>query len=276
MLICFHTFSRRRPKALPSPSLDPNRTMSAFHRVAWGGMAGVATAYGALLASPTGNWIMYDASNQTLLSSAAPPTLSSAGFGTVRLTLTQEGAAKGTAEPCLGNGIFAPPFFWDRTDGALAFAVSPWEYDPEPPASRYVHCYPAGFVDAADKDTCTAAQRQANWDVQGGNHTDKHPAGLSNTTEDGCCAACNADPECIAWVWADPAKPDSSGANCWTMATVTGIRPNSGRVYGGDVPPRPPGPVPAGRTGWWIGGHDADWWVEKGVGLGLQNWMRGL
>ena len=140
-------FGDSNPTAIDCPALAANRAIAPFKRVAWGSMAGVATSFGALLVSPAGAWALYDSANNTLLSSAAPPSLDTTDQGTISLHVNGS-SAQGGAQPCLGNGEFGPPFYWDSQAGALAFAVSAWEYDPASPATTYVHCYPAGFADA--------------------------------------------------------------------------------------------------------------------------------
>lgn len=245
-------------QAIDCISLDSNRTMANFTKVQYGNMAGIRTTFGALVADNSGSWVLYDSNNKTLLNSAAPPSLDTNNYGTVQLHVSQAAAAQGGPEPCLGNGIFGPPFYYDEADGVLAYAVSPWPYDPNTPGSTYVHCYPVGFRSSTAKDVCASGSIQQNWDIDGGDRSSKYPNGLTNQTMEQCCEACNNDSDCIAWVWSDGTHPDSTGENCWPMASVTGLHPQSGRYYGGAVPPAPPSPPP-GREGWWIVGWEADW-----------------
>lgn len=96
---------------LASPSLDPARKPAVGEPVAWGGMKGVKTSFGALLAASDGRWALYDHNNDTLVQSRAPPSFDG---GVVTLAVN---ATPGAGHPCLGNGEFGPPFHWDRTKG---------------------------------------------------------------------------------------------------------------------------------------------------------------
>ena len=105
-----------RPQALPSPSLDPEREIPPFERVDWGNMVGVRTSFGMLLVGTDGSFALYNADNATILSSSSMPSLDARDNGTVRLQVDQPGAAAGPAQPCLYNGIFQAPYFWDEAE----------------------------------------------------------------------------------------------------------------------------------------------------------------
>lgn len=120
------------------------------------------------------------------------------------------------------------------TSGPLATFSSQvaWPYLSGPP----IHSLVKG---ASGNDTCIP--RRNDTDVTGSERSQKFPNGLSGKTEDECCAACNSDPTCIAWVWSDGSKPDPAG-NCWPLSGYGGVVNSQGRVLGGFTPPPPPPP----------------------------------
>ena len=249
------------PEALSTTGLSPTAAAPSTP-VAWGGMAGVQTSFGALLvSSATGAWALYDSNNNTLVAGAAPPTQNSGAGGVdagVVLPVAGASAAAGPSrnDNCLGNGDFGPPFYYNRDGGYLSFAVSSWFYDPNHP-----HCYPVDFAgnvgDAplprvAGGDTCQP--QRAGVDAANAVRSDKFPNGLQNaTTAAACCGACNSDPSCTAWVWSDGSSPDPAG-DCWPLASYSGTTPRSGRTLGGSGPPPP-------QQAWWAMGGAADWYL---------------
>ena len=60
------------PEQMHSPSIQNDLPKAPSTIVSWGDMHGVQTSFGALLASSSGDWAMYDAENNTVLKSAAP------------------------------------------------------------------------------------------------------------------------------------------------------------------------------------------------------------
>ena len=98
---------------------------------------------------------------------------------------------------------------------------------------------PALQAGGGRNDTC--ANRQPGMDVSGPVRSQGFPNGLAGQTEDQCCAACNTDPTCIAWVWSDGSHPDPAG-DCWPLSGYSGAHQQSGRVLGGFTPPPPPPP----------------------------------
>ena len=71
------------------------------------------------------------------------------------------------------------------------------------------------------------------------------PRGLANKTQAACCAACAADPTCIAWISGPLSSPSPTTANCWPLASTVGtISTAQDRVFGGSpfFPPAPPAP----------------------------------
>ena len=89
-------------------------------------------------------------------------------------------------------------------------------------------------------DTCSAPRVAG--DVSHGKRAALFPQGLAGATLDSCCAACNSDSTCIAWVWADAQHPDPTGKNCWPLSGFSGTEAREGRVLGGYAPPPPPLP----------------------------------
>ena len=66
-------------------------------------------------------------------------------------------------------------------------------------------------------------------------------------------------------------KPDSSGMNCWPFHKVYHTQTRGDRTFGGTQAPAPPAPPPpppppAGRTGWWVAGRAADWYLAPAKG----------
>lgn len=113
-------------------------------------------------------------------------------------------------------------------------------------------------------DTCAAGDRHESTDLTGVQRSKNCPNGLQNKTADTCCAACNADSDCTAWILAEPSSPDPTGMDCWLVSSFTGTGNRSGRMSGfGKLPPPPPSPQ--GRDGWWIVGRAADWsvWIGR-------------
>jgi hypothetical protein len=243
---------------LASPSINGGAP-AASTAVAWGGMRGVATSFGALLTDGSARWALYDAANNTLVASGdAPPSLNNGSSGIdagIVLPVSGTAAATGPPRQCLGNGYFGPTFYYNRDAGSFAFAVSAWDYDP-----AQHHCYPVSFSGniggggARARDMCTSTQQDT--DAVDSERTDKYPNGLNGTTLATCCAACTGDPDCVAYVWSNGQDPDPNG-NYWPFKALSGTRPNPGRVFGGSTPPPPPPPQQA----WWAMGQAADWYL---------------
>jgi hypothetical protein len=247
-------------QALASPSLNPSSWSPAPSTpVAWGGMSGVQTSFGALLTDGTTRWALYDAQNNTLVSSNGAPTLNNASGTTadagVVLPVAGASAANGPDRQCLGNGYFGPTFYYNRDAGLFAFATSAWDYDPD-----YHHCYPVSFsgaIGARARDTCDTSQRKNGTDVTNPVRSAKYPNGIAGaTTLEQCCGACNSDPTCTAWVWSDGSNPDPNGS-CWPLAGFDTTTSKQGRVFGGAAPAPPPPPQQA----WWSMGQAADWYL---------------
>jgi hypothetical protein len=240
------------PAALNSTGLAPTGPAPS-EPVSWGGMTGVRTSFGALLVSQAGAWALYDAANNTLVSSGGPPT-QSAGSGSadggIVLPVSGTAAAMGPSrgDNCLGNGDFGPPYYYNRAGGYLSFGVSAWFYDPLHP-----HCYPVSFSgEVGARDSCQP--QRAGTDATGSVRAAKFPNGLQNaTTAAACCAACNSDPSCTSWVWSDGTSPDPAG-DCWPLASFSGTVSRAGRVLGGAGPPPP-------QQAWFAMGGAADWYL---------------
>ena len=251
--------------ALTSPTLDPLRVPASYTIVSWGGMTGIKTSFGALLTSTDGSglWALYDANNVTLVAAGAAPHLSNASSALdagVVLPVNGTAAALGPGRPCLGNGMFAPPYYYNRDASYLSFAVSSWAYDP---IAANHHCYPVAFdghVGATQPrpsiDYCDPAMRKNDTDGENIMRSAKYPDGMNGTTYAQCCAACNGAPDCTALIWSDGTHPDPNG-NCWPLASAGGTKAGAGRVFAGSTPPPPPPPQQA----WWAMGGAADWYL---------------
>lgn len=90
-------------------------------------------------------------------------------------------------------------------------------------------------------DTCLNAQNGVDAVNPGNSPT--YPQGISGATQASCCATCDSDAKCIAWVYSDGSAPDPSGKNCWPLASLSGVTPRYGRTMGGSIPPPPPLPI---------------------------------
>ena len=235
--------------ALSTPSVNAGAP-AASTPVAWGGMSGVATSFGALLTDGASRWALYDAANNTLVASGdAPPSLNNGSSSDAGIVLPVSGvaAASGPTRQCLGNGYFGPTFYYNRAAASFAFAVSAWDYDP-----AQHHCYPVSFsgsvgTAARERDMCSNTKSET--DVSNAVRSDKFPDGLSNTTLAGCCAACESDPSCTAYVWSDGSVPDPNGSECPrpnANPTLT-LRPRTPQTHPDRNPPPPAQPIPNNR-----------------------------
>jgi len=125
--------------ALETPSLDASRHMPTPQNVTINGRSGVATGAGALVTGDDGSWVLYDAHRNIFASSKGSPTFVDQDQGYMQLPINTS-QPDGTPQPCLNNGVFSAPMYYDEEGKVFAFAVSPYENDP-----KDVHCYGAGF-----------------------------------------------------------------------------------------------------------------------------------
>ena len=139
-------------------------------------------------------------------------------------TITSSGTVVNLTAPGLGSVSI------DAATGAFALADAagaPLTQSPGPAAARTSW--------GRRNDTC--AQPRSGADAASPRRSKGFPQGLRNATQAACCAACNSDPTCTAWVWADATHPDKSGNNCWPLLSLGGEVPRAGRVLGGAAPP---------------------------------------
>jgi hypothetical protein len=255
---------------IPTPTVSPLLVPSpAAKPCAWGGMSGICAPFGALLASPSGAFALYDAHNATILTSGtSPPSIKSGGIALDVVSPISGAMTDLPGQPCLSNGMFGPPFAYSSTGKFLAFAVSAHLFDNRDPASTYVHCNPNTFtgVPVPKTDTCVASLRHNHTDATGFERSPTYPSGALVKSIDQCCAKCNEDTYCRAWIASADGKPDASGKNCWPGTRATGFAPADNRVFA-----ELPAPAPAPATGpskgeWWIladnaTGARADWYL---------------
>eukprot|EP00966_Prymnesium_polylepis_P110756 2562134-Prymnesium_polylepis.1 len=76
--------------------------------------------------------------------------------------------------------------------------------------------------------TC-AAPRSSTDAADGVTRSDKYPDGVAAADRAACCAACEGDASCIAWVH-EPAT--TNGVNCWPVKQFSGTKSASGREFG--------------------------------------------
>ena len=79
--------------------------------------------------------------------------------------------------------------------------------------------------------TCAAPSESKDvTDLGNGIRSDKYPDGLAAADRDACCAACEGDDSCIAWIHEEATALDS--ANCWPLKTFSGLKESSNRAFG--------------------------------------------
>lgn len=263
-------FNGAPTRPIASPMTDPSALPAPSVPAAWGGMAGLATAFGALLAAPDGSsWALYDAANNTLVEgrgapSYAPGWNASADPG-ITLPVSGAAAGSGSVEACLNNGVFGPPFYFNTAAGYLVLAASAFPYDP-----KFPHCYPVTFNSApsagaavraprvgGDPSVCSASTRRSGMDVTNPVRSPNYPGGAHAADADACCALCVSDPLCYAWV----AGPGDATGNCWPLANYGAFVAVGDRTFGGGKPPPPP-------ASWWAMGDAADWYAPVGCARG--------
>ena len=272
--------------ALDSPSLDANRTMSAYTPVTTPDGSGIKTSFGELLIHADGTFTMKDNAGKTIVASTSPPTLtvddSSPSNGrhsgiTMPVTGSKTGPGATGRRPCLSNGEWGPPFTYDPVHHFFAFAVSPWGYDPD-----FIHCYPVSFDGLAPltaphtpEDSCTTITHVVPFSANGTKELAFiHTGGALGDGTDTCCNACNSHLRCTAWVFGTP--PGSKGTNppncrlfsCvdqWVPPDVNGADDN---VYlsGGLESQCGAAPVSSGggyihQNGWFGLGKRMDWYL---------------
>ena len=218
------------PAPLESSSLDPARAMASGTLVP----GGVRTAFGTLLIGGDGRFTLQDAAGRTVVAATSPPALvaDDGASGRHGILMPTSGSKTGPGatgrRPCLANGNWGPPYTWDAVEGFFAFAVSPWGYDPD-----YLHCYPASFDGKPPPHTGTGAPPPRAQDscttlthvVPFPNSSRELPgspvAAPGGSAGDGtptCCGACNAEPNCTAWLVDSRVRP--WGRKCHLFACV--------------------------------------------------------
>jgi hypothetical protein len=255
---------------LASPSLDASRALAPSEPVAWGAMAGLRTAFGALLTATDGSgaWALYDAANNTLVASAGAPLQApnAAGESGVLLPVTGPGALDGPAQAanCLGNGDFGPPFYANSEGGYLSYPVTAWLFDPAAPHCNGVSFQgPPPLIPALPSAVCkvfTAGMRALS-----PLPTQSYPAGLHVSKEADCCSACNHDAACVLAEYTEAPQDNVTEANCMVLRGFSGLTAAAGwSVSPGSAQP---GPAPPQAPGWWVlGGGAADVYLAPAPG----------
>ena len=268
------------PTPLDSPSLDAARAMASGRLIP----GGVRTAFGALLIGDDGRFVLQDAAGRTIVAATAPPALVADGAtGRYGITMPTSGSKTGPGatgrRPCLANGNWGPPYTWDAVDGFLAFAVSPWSYDPD-----YLHCYPVSFdgkppsSDAPPphaQDSCTTLTHVAPFPNSSRELPGSPVAAAGGSSGDGtptCCGACNAAPNCTAWVVDSHVKPGGRGCHLfacvgqWMPVPPLPVGASGYRYFSGGLERQCPElPAPASpyvhQAGWFGLGRRVDWYL---------------
>jgi len=81
----------------------------------------------------------------------------------------------------------------------------------------------------APPDAC--ASPRAGFDVSNPRRSPAYPNGLNDTTQATCCAACNSDALCTAFVF--NSAPGARGNNCWPLSGYGALVPAADRLTGG-------------------------------------------
>lgn len=239
---------------LDTPSLDETREFAPGTAVSWGGSYGLSASFGALLVSPSGSWALYDAANNTLVSSSAPPSPAPNGVGEggVLFPVQGPGALQGPSQVdnCLNNGDFGPPFFYNPAGGYLSFPVSSWLYDPSRP-----HCYGVSFQGppAAPPATPACGNFTSGRRTTNPVRTQSYPLGINVGSEKECCNFCSHDEACVGADYSDAPQDPAMEANCFPLKSFSGVVDAQGWSYSG---PASPPPAPS-QPGWWVLGADA-------------------
>merc|ERR1719469_1835206 len=72
----------------------------------------------------------------------------------------------------------------------------------------------------------------------GSQRSSNHPVGLLVDSQEECCAACDEDLDCTAWIFASDGPVAGAGCdscNCWPMSFVPSTHSNLGRIVGGAI-----------------------------------------
>ena len=120
----------------------------------------------------------------------------------------------------------------DAAGKTLTTAALPLS-DPAPTPATDV-----GGAGVTGNNTCPSPH--AGWDAVNPQRSSTYPNGIPGATQASCCAACDADVHCTAWVYAT----DDEAPNCWPLAAMAGVDTGANqRILGGVVPPPPPPPA---------------------------------
>jgi alpha-glucosidase len=99
--------------------------------------------------------------------------------------------------------------------------------------TRSARLVSAGVAAAARRDTC--ANAYAGFDAANPQRSAGFPNGAKVASQAACCAACNGDSSCTAWVY----DTQADSPNCWPLSNAGGMQPGvANRVLG--APPPPP------------------------------------
>ena len=134
--------------------------------------------------------------------------------------------------------------WWIKGQGACE-AKPKCCYSPiQPNPSNLPWCIINGGGPPPPAPTTCSGERHVGYDVTG--NPPNVAAPLAGATQDECCAACTANPQCDVWIWATPGH-SNGGDNCWQVKGVDHVVTSADRVTGvvhGPFPPLPPPPPP--------------------------------
>ena len=99
-------------------------------------------------------------------------------------------------------------------------------------ALTLVYAPAGGNASAGGGGNSTCALAARGFDVADGARVAAYPFGANASSQAACCALCDAEPTCTAWIFA----LDGGAPNCWLMRGVTALTPQSQRVTGAVLP----------------------------------------
>jgi hypothetical protein len=155
------------------------------------------------------------------------------------------------------NRVTVTPPFSVSTEGATLYLRTA--------SLNLTYTSPSGNSTPPDRNS-SMCSRAEGADVADGTRVPAYPGGLNASSQGACCAACDADTDCTAWVYAPITPPlaapsplpesslesrarprsrrrvaneslrDVPGANCWLLFGVTALNPSGSRVAGAVLP----------------------------------------
>lgn len=93
-----------------------------------------------------------------------------------------------------------------------------------------IHLDYQGNGSAKPTKSCTSFAQ--NTDANDPTNSPTYPNGLQAPDTGSCCATCQSDQQCVAWVFATSNDEADEAVNCWPLAALSGSKTGSNRVLG--------------------------------------------